>query len=348
MRASDYGKNLPLRPDERSMEMDDIRKSVLLDTLGAFEKASATRSFHKLSMTNLQRWKEEAKPPPKPKGEVGSDSRDGSTHAGNVCKVEVVPGDWGAVTSDYTQEYGEMFAVLNMANAYSPGGGYTDGCAAQEENMFRRTDCHFSIDRRDKNMVEIKKQWWYDDYDAMYTPAMSSILNGKEGRVYLDTKSPRVCIRGPEARQQEDLGYEFLPEDQVFPFLELRAAAVDRRGIRATEKLNADMRADMRRRIVAQLETLMDAGIRHVILSAFGCGAFRNPADEVAVIYREEIEKRMSNFDVVVFAIFYAGYGPNNFTPFQRVFEGFNKVCMDPGGDNSESTRYQTPPRKRG
>jgi hypothetical protein len=28
------------------------------------------------------------------------------------------------------------YAALNMANAYSPGGGYTDGMVAQEENMY--------------------------------------------------------------------------------------------------------------------------------------------------------------------------------------------------------------------
>ena len=29
--------------------------------------------------------------------------------------------------------FGTAFAVLNMANAYGPGGGYMDGMAAQEE-----------------------------------------------------------------------------------------------------------------------------------------------------------------------------------------------------------------------
>mmetsp|Transcript_32934 Transcript_32934/g.49718 ORF Transcript_32934/g.49718 Transcript_32934/m.49718 type:complete len:96 (-) Transcript_32934:67-354(-) len=89
----------------------------------------------------------------------------------------------------------------------------------------------------------------------------------------------------------------------------------------------------------------MDAGVRHVILSAFGCGAFRNPADDVAVLYREEIEKRATHFDVVVFAIFHAGYGPDNFTPFQKVFLGFNGdddcakfVCSCEG--------FCTPPRQ--
>uniref|UniRef100_A0A7S4SKH9 Microbial-type PARG catalytic domain-containing protein n=1 Tax=Ditylum brightwellii TaxID=49249 RepID=A0A7S4SKH9_9STRA len=144
---------------------------------------------------------------------------------------------------------------------------------------------------------------------------MTNFLNGSVGRVYLDTASPRVCIRGPEDLTKNDyydIGYETLPEDSVFPFMELRAAAVDRRrcGQFISKKFNRKFLDDMRCRIIAQLVTLIDAGVRHVILSAFGCGAFRNPANNVAVIYREEIEKRATHFDVVVFAIFHAGYGP--------------------------------------
>ena len=57
------------------------------------------------------------------------------------------------------------------------------------------------------------------------------------------------------------------------------------------------------------------------MLSAFGCGAFLNPAARVAAIYREELSKRATRFDVIAFAIFNAGYGPNNFEPFRVVFE---------------------------
>ena len=45
-------------------------------------------------------------------------------------------------------------------------------------------------------------------------------------------------------------------------------------------------RAETRKRVAAQLDTLIEQGVRHVVLSAFGCGAFRNPADEVAAVYR--------------------------------------------------------------
>jgi len=55
---------------------------------------------------------------------------------------------------------------------------------------------------------------------------------------------------------------------------------------------------------------------------ALGCGAFRNPADEVAAIYREEIEQRRDAFYIIAFAIRQMPYQASNFIPFQRVFAG--------------------------
>ena len=84
-------------------------------------------------------------------------------------------------------------------------------------------------------------------------------------------------------------------------------------------------RAETRKRVAAQLDTLIEQGVRHVVLSAFGCGAFRNPADEVAAVYRQELQKRSTKFDVVGFGIFHAGYGPDNFAPFARAFADWPK-----------------------
>jgi hypothetical protein len=198
-----------------------------------------------------------------------------------------------------TATYGVCFAVLNMANAHVPGGAYVEGAVAQEENMFRRTDCHVRIGE--------------DEYDApldRYRPAITRLLSAQDGVVYLDTKRPRVCIRGPEDRSRTDLGYPSLPDDQVFPFFELRAAARDLRDGSAFDAQDAWMR------ISAQLNTLRDHRIGHVVLGAFGCGAFRNPADCVAQIYCKEIMARKVDFAVIAFAVFSAGYGPDNFTPF--------------------------------
>jgi len=190
-----------------------------------------------------------------------------------------------------------------MANAYVPGGAYVEGAVAQEENMFRRTDCHFRI-REDE----------HDSDSDRYRLEMTRLLSAQDGLVYLDEQHPRVCIRGAEDRSRADLGYAWLPEDQVFPFLELRAAAQDLR-----DGSDFDPH-DTRRRVSAQLHTLREHGIRHVVLGAFGCGAFRSPADRVARAYREEIAKRMTDFSVIAFAVFSAGYGPNNYMPFAEAF----------------------------
>ena len=60
--------------------------------------------------------------------------------------------------------------------------------------MFRRTDCHFSLRRED-----------IDPDDELYVPALTTLLNAEEGRVYLDVARPRVCIRGAEERELSDL-----------------------------------------------------------------------------------------------------------------------------------------------
>jgi hypothetical protein len=192
-----------------------------------------------------------------------------------------------------------------MANAFVPGGAYVEGAVAQEENLFRRTDCHFRIGADE-----------YDAHSDRYRPAMTSLLSAQGGAVYLDTQRPRVCIRGPEDRSRTDLGYTWLPDDQVFPFFELRAAARDLRDGSAFDPQDARMR------ISAQLNTLRDHRIGYVVLGAFGCGAFQNPAHRVAQIYRQEIMARQAAFAVIAFALFSAGYGPDNYTPFSDAMRG--------------------------
>ncbi len=257
------------------------RRAVLRETMDAFERANPPDRFHRFADQNLKRWRSRC------------EEHDRS------MRIEVHPGDWGDVTLNVTKAYGERFAVLNMANAYVPGGAYVEGAIAQEENMFRRTDCHLRIDPNE-----------YDEVLDRYVPAMTSLLSAERGSVYLDVDRPRVCIRGPEDRERSDLGYRWLEEDEVFSFYELRASAQDLRDG------SPFVLSEARKRIAAQLDTLCDSGIRYAVLGAFGCGAFRNPGALVAQIYREELVTRREHFSVVAFAIFSAGYGPGNYTPF--------------------------------
>ena len=267
------------------------RREVLAETLQAFLTASPPDHFHQLARENHARWASQAEDSPA------------------SLEVQIRSGDWGDVTLDLSRSYGKIFAVLNMANSYVPGGGYIEGASAQEENIYRRSDCHFYI--RDED---------YDRSADRYRPHMTELISGATGRVYLDTAHPRVCIRGSEVKDDPNLGYRWLEEDEVFSFYELRAAAQDlRRGDLFDTAL-------ARSKITAQLDTLIDANIRHAVLGAFGCGAFRNPADKVAAIYREEIERRRDAFSIIAFAIRQMPYQAPNFTPFQRVFDGFQQA----------------------
>jgi len=255
----------------------------LRETIAAFDQSDPPDRYHRLAQQNLERWRASSGTPE------------------SSLRVNVIQGDWGDVTHSLTRTHGVCFAVLTMANAYVPGGAYVEGAVAQEENMFRRTDCHFRIGTDE-----------YDRERDRYHPEMTRLLSAQDGRVYLDARRPRVCVRGAEVRSSADLGYPWLSDDQVFPFFELRAAAQDLRNGNKFDHGNA------RKRIAAQLDTLRDQQIRYVVLGAFGCGAFRNPADRVAAIYQEEITARSEDFVVIAFAIFSAGYGPDNFTPFAR------------------------------
>lgn len=255
------------------------RRAVLRETLAAFE-ADGSR-LHAVAQANLERWR-----------------RDAAPSSGN--ELLVLPADWADVAGSLTRTRGTMFAVLNMANAQVPGGAYVAGAAAQEENLFRRSDCHFLI--LDEHVSEDR-----------YVAEMTDLLNARHGRVYLDVDHPRTCIRGPEDRSRPDLGYRWLADDEIFPFVELRAAAQDLRNGSAFDE------ADARRRIAAQLDTVVEAGLRHVVLSAFGCGAFANPPERVAAIYRDELRTRRHNFDCMAFAVFHPGYGPDNHPVFERI-----------------------------
>jgi hypothetical protein len=271
-----------------------LRRDVLAATVAALASPEQRQAFHTQAQRNLARWHAQANAAPSP-------------------QIAVVQGDWGQVTRALTQATGRCFAVLNMANAYVPGGAYVEGAPAQEENMFRRTDCHFAwpwqAAQQESNPA------WQDLHVACetYDATSSALLNARAGRVYLD-RTPRVCLRGPEDIGANDLGYAWLPDADIFPFYELRAAAQDLRDGSAFDA------AEMRKRIAAQLDTLIEHGVRDAVLSAFGCGAFRNPASATATLYAQELAARLTHFDCVRFAIFAPGYGPDNFTPFAEAF----------------------------
>jgi hypothetical protein len=167
--------------------------------------------------------------------------------------------------------------------------------------MMRRTTCSLYKEGTKPN----------GDQD-IYLPWMSNYINGQDGLVYLDTRRDRirVCFRNTDENR-----YSFLKPNEYFPFYELRAAAINNNSNNFTTH-------ECKKRINAQFNTLYRCGVRCVILSAFGCGAFNNPPDIVTECYKNAIQKWGQHFDVIVFAI----YTPQHWASIDSNYLVFNKV----------------------
>ena len=222
------------------------------------------------------------------------------------CQILVLNADWSVATLALTKHFGEIFAVLNMANGTNFGGGYLIGSLAQEEDMFRKTTVVLS-----KNEGEIVR--------GKYSETMIRLINAKEGQVYI-SEEPHICFR-----DTDDKRFFLLPSEDWFSFYELRAAARDYNPKHNDGIVIPFDSKDCERRIRAQLYTLARRKIRHVVLSAFGCGAFRNPPDKVSDIYKKVIMSDfLTIFDVIVFAIYDPSSKPTgNFRSFKETFKGF-------------------------
>ncbi len=247
-----------------------FRIDIFKDTLQQITDPDKLAFLHKKAEENMQKWK-------------------GAKFISTPW-LSVIEGDWADVTQYWSKKTGKTYAVLNLANQFGPGGGVAHGAAAQEENMWRRTDCALSVK---------------DEDAGGYSKPMQDLVGGQLGFVYFDY-SPRVCFKTkeiyhdePELGAPEFTGYEQMADEDIFHFFEIRSAAID-----ASTDVSKFKETECRKRIEAQLNTLIKHGIRHVVLGAFGCGAFRNPEKQVATIYKEELEKRRQHFDHVLFAIY--------------------------------------------
>lgn len=282
--------HIPGQPPANTPDDREYRKHVLWDTLESLQGPQLKTATDE-AKANLRRW---------------------ATAAVNVTPpyLEVLDGDWGEITQQMTERYGQLYTVLNMAHAEHPGGGYQKGAPAQEETIMYRSSEHFYIDRALEVAADLTN----------YTPAMTDLLNAKNDRVYLDIVCPRVCIKSKEVSEVDidpatgrpkivvrtgkpalkinrTASYQPLG-DKKFPFFAMKAAADDLRGPKPFNK------ASMEKKIEAQFVTAIEKGVKYIVLSAFGCGAFANRPEDVAPLYAAAIKKYHHRFNHIVFAIY--------------------------------------------
>ena len=209
--------------------------------------------------------------------------------------------------------------ILNMANANSPGGGYKRGDGAQEETLFRRSNYYQSLDLSldDEKpsarfyctsgcdlepFEENDKLYPMDTFGAIYTSGLTVFRSPEPtGYAFMDVPMYDVCAIAMAAYRDPKL------ENKKF--------------------LSAKHSLGTRKKI----ENVFAIAYQHkhdcLVLSALGCGAFRNPPTHVAQIFKSVIEQYAGYFKCIYFSIIddhNAGHDLNptgNYQPFQEILD---------------------------
>ena len=201
--------------------------------------------------------------------------------------------------------------TLNMASGRNPGGGVLNGSGAQEENIFRRSNLFASL-------------YQFAGYAEQYGIAKS------EKQYPLDRNFGGIYSRDVAVfRSSENSGYALL--DAPFKTSVVSVAAINRPEL---ENVNGQLR--IARHLIEPTREKMRTILRisgkynhdALVLSAFGCGAFCNPPEHIALLFKEVFAEAefQNRFALVVFAVIsdqnnHRAHNPaGNFEPFRKKF----------------------------
>ena len=201
--------------------------------------------------------------------------------------------------------------VHNFASASNPGGGVTKGASAQEECLCRCSGLYFCL-----NTPAMWAGFYKPHRDAhdpvhnddiIYTPGVTVFKT--------DTATPRI-----------------LPETEWYDVDIITCAAPNLRNqpsnrynsgdgnsqIKMTDKELLALHEKRLRRI---LEVALSEGCETIILGAFGCGAFQNNPEVVALANRNVIKDYLHAFKNIEFAVFCPPHDDSNYKTFERVLK---------------------------
>ena len=198
-------------------------------------------------------------------------------------------------------------AVLNMASFHTPGGGVITGSAAQEENIFRRTNLFKSL----YQFHHVGDAYGVEQREERYPLEMNY------GGIY----TPKVIV----FRGSEDVDYQLMEEPFYVDIITLPAIKNPRV---EDGKIVPWAETTLKNKIKQILNIALENENDSLVLSAFGCGAYGTPPDQMAKFFADVLasEKYQGLFKVIHFAILNVPstngeHNPHgNFQPFKEVF----------------------------
>jgi uncharacterized protein (TIGR02452 family) len=195
--------------------------------------------------------------------------------------------------SELYAKQGKKVCVLNFASATNPGGGVVYGSSAQEESICRCSTLYPCLDS--KNM-----------WEQFYVPHRRA-----ENPLYNND-----CIYTPEVKVfKKDTDFpELLDKNDWWNVDVITCAAPNLRNVSIS--IN-----ELREVLISRINRIFDVAISNgadvLILGAFGCGAFRNPARLVADVFAEFTDEYRKCFDVIEYAVFHTKQEKVNFDAFK-------------------------------
>lgn len=206
-------------------------------------------------------------------------------------------------------------AVHNFASASNPGGGVVNGASAQEECLCRCSGLYFCLNS------PIMWDGFYKPHrdahdpihndDIIYTPGVTVFKT--------DTASPQlmnesewydvdvITCAAPNLRNQPSNRYNTGD------------------GNKQVVMKDKDLLALHEKKLRRILEVVLSEGCDTVILGAFGCGAFQNNPEVVALANKNVIKDYLHAFKNIEFAVYCSPRDDRNFKIFERVLKPYCK-----------------------
>ncbi len=204
---------------------------------------------------------------------------------------------------DLKKEGSKPVLVLNLANPVNPGGGVRRGAKAQEEDLCRKSTLLLSLESTAAKA--------YYDYNRSLNTYMGS----------------HAVMIHPQVEIIKDENGDLLP-DSVIVAVMTCAAPMLRNGMEGlTQNQYEKMVYD---RITGMLKVAAYSGYNHLILGAFGCGAFQNDAKVVSDLFYKALKefdydgmKEKDMFRQIDFAVRSRSADQYNYKEFSRNFTHF-------------------------
>ncbi|NUP05165.1 MAG: TIGR02452 family protein [Polyangiaceae bacterium] len=183
-------------------------------------------------------------------------------------------------------------ACLNFASAKNPGGGFLGSALAQEETVCRSS--------------------------ALYPTLLTQRLYYDENRSARDARYTDWAITSPDVPIFRDDAMKLLDAPVLASFVTMPAPNAS-----ALERIDPrELATIFERRIEHVFSLGVELRATHLVLGAWGCGAFRNDPALVARAFHEVLSRGFArHFEEVVFAIYAIHKQDRNLEAFRAVFE---------------------------